>query len=258
MTRKNCCLAVCILAVLSVGAMTNSAIAQHENEQAWKGRIDLASYSASDPQAQSQGYGQGNGQGYGQGNGQGYGQGGYDQGRPGYGYWISNSRPSQRDFGGGSGGRNVTDAKCGPGYVATGFHVKMGQYFNLVWVDCAGLRSNGSLDGNRIVTAKAGAQGGGDFRDAQCPYGQGLVGLRGSAAASIDEAAGRCANVKDIADRKGYPRIQFTNSITIPRPGGRPADAQCQSGQVMVGIRVKSGQWIDHLWILCSNIQKGR
>src|SRR5271168_4583748 len=87
-------------------------------------------------------------------------------GRPGPGYWIASSRPTQSDFGGGPGGQQFSDARCKPGSVATGFHVQMGKYFNLVWVDCAGLRPNGTLDRNVRSTSQAGSPGGGDVRDA--------------------------------------------------------------------------------------------
>ena len=176
-------------------------------------------------------------------------------GRPGPGYWISSSRPTQSDFGGGPGGQQFSDARCKPGSVATGFHVQIGKYFNLVWVDCAVLRPNGALDRNVRSTSQAGSPGGNDVRDAQCPFGQGLIGLQGRTGGSIDVAVGVCADPREVADRRN-PRTQLTNSIAIPSPHGQPAQAPCQVNQVMVGIRAKSGQWIDHLWVLCSDIQR--
>src|SRR5438094_10527216 len=50
-----------------------------------------------------------------------------------------------RDFGGGSGGRPAPDALCDPGFVAVGFHVQTGEFYNQAWLDCAPMRSDGSL-----------------------------------------------------------------------------------------------------------------
>src|SRR5438128_1631957 len=46
----------------------------------------------------------------------------------------------ERDFGGGPGGRPAPDAQCDSGFVAVGFHVQTGEYYNQAWLDCAPLR----------------------------------------------------------------------------------------------------------------------
>jgi hypothetical protein len=175
------------------------------------------------------------------------------------GYSIASFRPPlQIDFGGGPGGQEFTDARCGRESVATGFHVQMGEYFNLIWVDCARLRRNGSLDRDLTSSPQAGKPGGNRVADAQCSGGLGLIGLRGRTGEAIDEAAGVCADPREVEDRdrREHFRPEFTTAIAKPSPGGQPIQAMCQPGQVMVGIRAKSGRWIDHLWILCSNIER--
>jgi len=166
-------------------------------------------------------------------------------------------RPRTMDFGGGSGGSRESQARCGPDDFAVGFHVQMGEFFNLISVDCAHVRPEGGLGHHLRATEQAGTPGGREERDAICPEGQVLVGLQGYTGGSIDQAAGICADPRDITDPRGY-RTQVTNTIAIPRPGGRPAQAQCSAGQVMKGVRARSGEYIDHLWILCSDVDRRR
>src|SRR4029077_12620136 len=52
-----------------------------------------------------------------------------------------------RDFGGGSGGRPAPDALCEPGFVAVGFHVQTGEYYNQAWLDFRPQGSDGSVGG---------------------------------------------------------------------------------------------------------------
>src|SRR5260370_4855196 len=73
-----------------------------------------------------------------------------------------------RDFGGGSGGRPAPDALCDPGFVAVGFHVQTGEFYNQAWLDCAPMRSDGSLGDERRMTARTGSPGGRPVYDASC------------------------------------------------------------------------------------------
>jgi hypothetical protein len=184
---------------------------------------------------------------------------------------------AERDFGGGSGGRPMQDARCDGGFVAVGFHVQTGEYFNQAWLDCVPMRSDGTLGEDRRTTNRTGPSGGRDVHDAQCGPGSVLRGLRGRTGASIDEAVGQCSSPRDLGDRDDRrdhndrndrrdrddrndrydnARVETTNPITIPRPGGRPAEAYCPSGSVLVGFRSRGGEWMDHLSILCSDVQR--
>jgi hypothetical protein len=162
---------------------------------------------------------------------------------------------AERDFGGGSGGRPAPDARCASGFVAVGFHVQTGEYFNQAWLDCARLRSDGTLGEEYRATARTGSTGGRAVHDAQCRPGSVLRGLRGRSGASIDEIIGACSSLRDIVEDYNNPRVEMTDPVTIPKPGGRPAEALCPSGSVLVGFRSRSGEWMDHLWILCSELQ---
>ena len=161
-----------------------------------------------------------------------------------------------RDFGGGNGGRPAPDAVCDFGFVAVGFHVQTGQYYNTAWLDCAPVRDDGSLGEERKITARTGSPGGRPVTDAYCPQGMALRGLRGRTGASIDEAAGACSYVRDIGQHYDNPRTEFTEPVRIPRPGGRPAETACPAGAVVTGFRSLSVEYMDHLWILCSELQR--
>ena len=151
-----------------------------------------------------------------------------------------------RDFGGGRGGRPSPDAQCELGSVAVGFHVQTGEYFNQAWLDCAPVRPEGWLGDEHRMTNRTGSPGGRPVWDAFCPNGFALCGLRGRTGASIDEAAGVCSPLREIAERRDDPRTAITQPITRPRPGGA----------VVTGFRSLSGEYMDHLWILCSELHR--
>lgn len=160
------------------------------------------------------------------------------------------------DFGGGNGGRPAPDALCDPGFVAVGFHVQTGEFFNQAWLDCAPMRSDGSLGQERRVTGRTGSPGGRPVSDAYCSPGLALRGLRGRTGASIDEAAGECSSMRDIAQRFANAPTEMTQSVLRPRAGGHPAGAECPAGFVVTGFRSNSGEYMDHLWLVCSELQR--
>jgi len=170
--------------------------------------------------------------------------------------FILSGERIMRDFGGGPGGRPSPDAQCDWGFVAVAFHVQTGEYYNQAWLDCAPLRSDGSLGEERRISARTGSPGGRPVHDAYCSNGRALRGLRGRTGASIDEAAGECSLLRDIAERSDNPSTEFTDPVMRPQPGGRPAEAQCPPGAVVTGFRSMSGEYMDHLWILCSEMQR--
>ena len=161
------------------------------------------------------------------------------------------------DFGGGRGGRPSAEAVCDEGSVAVGFHVQMGEFFNTAWLDCARVRRDGDLGDDVRMTDRTGSPGGRPVQDATCPRGMVLRGLRGRAGASIDEAAGVCSPLHDVAERRERTRTEPTQSVRRPDAGGRPARAECPPGSVVTGFRSNSGEYIDHLWVLCSELRRG-
>ncbi|HTS38457.1 MAG TPA: hypothetical protein VMH04_22475 [Candidatus Solibacter sp.] len=169
--------------------------------------------------------------------------------------FILSYERTTRDFGGGNGGRPSPDAQCEPGFVAVGFHVQTGEFVNQAWLDCAPMRSDGSLGEERRITTRTGSPGGRPISDAMCPDGLALRGLRGRTGASIDEAAGECSQVREMSERDN-PRTELTQPVMRPRPGGRPSEAQCPAGSVVTGFRSMSGEYMDHLWIVCSELRR--
>ena len=165
------------------------------------------------------------------------------------------SQPITIDFGGGPGGRNITNATCEPGSVAVGFRARIGEFFNEVWLECAPLRFDGSLAGGFRETAAAGQAGGKAEKSARCPNGQVLRGLKGRTGASIDQIAGVCSNPQEIRDNP-EPRTAKTSTVSRPNSGGQPAEASCPVGSALVGFQTKSGEYIDHLWIQCTDLRE--
>lgn len=161
-----------------------------------------------------------------------------------------------RDFGGGHGGRPSPDAQCEPGFVAVGFHVQTGEYFNQIWLDCARLRPDGSLGDEERMTERTGSPGGHQVHDAHCPEWHALRGLRGRTGASIDEASGECSPIRQIAERRDDLHTVLTEPVLRPHAEGRPAGVECPPGAVVTGFQSMSGTWMDHLWIVCSELRR--
>lgn len=160
-----------------------------------------------------------------------------------------------QDFGGGRGGRPSRDAMCGPDSVAVGFHVQTGEYFNEAWLDCVHVRRDGDLGDDVYMTERTGSRGGRPVSDAFCPNGSALRGLRGRSGASIDTAAGICSPLRDIAYRSNRPHTEMTQEVARPGAGGHPSEALCPPGGVVTGFRSNSGEYMDHLWIVCSEVR---
>lgn len=161
------------------------------------------------------------------------------------------------DFGGGRGGRPSPDALCEEDSVAVGFHVQTGEYFNTAWLDCAHVRRDGDLGDEVRMTERTGSPGGRPVQDAVCPRGMVLVGLRGHTGASIDEAVGVCSPFREVAGRREHIRTEMTQPVRRPDAGGRRARAECPLGSVITGFHSNSGEYMDHLWVLCSELHRG-
>jgi hypothetical protein len=161
------------------------------------------------------------------------------------------------DFGGGNGGRNSPDALCEEDSVAVGFHVQTGEFFNTAWLDCVHVRRDGDLGDDVRMTERTGSPGGRPVHDAVCPRGMVLRGLHGRAGASIDEVVGICSPFHEIAERREHIRPEMTQPIRRPNAGGRRAEAECRPGAVVTGFRSNSGEYMDHLWVLCSELRRG-
>lgn len=169
---------------------------------------------------------------------------------------IVGAERTPHDFGGGHGGGPSPDALCDTGFVAVGFHVQTGEYYNQAWLECAPMRSDGSLGEERRLTSRTGSRGGAPVHDAYCTPGHVLRGLRGRVGASIDVAAGECSSLRDIAERFDNPATDMTQEIARPRPGGGPVQGECPAGSVVTGFHSNSGEYMDHLWLLCSEIHR--
>ena len=170
------------------------------------------------------------------------------------GIFISREQVVQ-DFGGGRGGRPSRDAMCDAQSVAVGFHVQTGEFFNEAWLDCVHVERDGDLGRNAMMSERTGSPGGRPVHDAYCPNGFALRGLRGRTGASIDVAVGICSPLREIARRGNRIRTEMTQPVARPGAGGRPTEALCPPGGVVTGFRSNSGEYMDHLWLVCSQVQ---
>lgn len=171
------------------------------------------------------------------------------------GIFISREQIVQ-DFGGGRGGRPSRDALCDPASVAVGFHVQTGEFFNEAWLDCVHVERDGDLGRDARMTERTGSRGGRPVFDAFCPDGFALRGLRGRTGASIDVAVGICSPLREIARRDPRPRTEMTQPVARPGAGGHPSEALCPPGGVVTGFRSNSGEYMDHLWLVCSEVRR--
>ena len=73
---------------------------------------------------------------------------------------------------------------------------------------------------------------------------------------SIDDAVGECSAVRAIAERRGEGRTEMTEPTARPNAGGHPAEARCPPGFVVTGFRSMSGEYMDHLWLVCSELKR--
>jgi len=169
--------------------------------------------------------------------------------------FVSHERMGQ-DFGGGGGGRPSPDSLCGEDSVAIGFHMAGDEFIHAASLDCVRVRRDGDLGDEIRRTEPTGARGGRDVHDALCPQGFVLRGLRGRTGGSIDKAFGVCSPLREIAWRGDRPRTEMTQPITRFNPGGHPSEALCPPGFVVTGFRSRSGIYMDHLWLVCSEIRR--
>ncbi len=169
---------------------------------------------------------------------------------------VSHERMSL-DFGGGNGGRPSPDALCEEDSVAVGFHVQTGEFFNTMWLDCVHIRRDGDLGDEVRMTGRTGSPGGRPVADAPCPEHLVMRGLRGRTGASIDGTSGICSPLREIAERVERPRTELTRPVFRPNAGGHPAEAECSVGSVVTGLHSNSGEYMDHLWVLCSELRRG-
>lgn len=147
---------------------------------------------------------------------------------------------------------------CGEQSVGVGFHVQTGEFFNQAWLDCVHIHRDASLGDEARMTERTGSPGGRPVHDAFCPNGFVLRGLRGRTGASIDEAIGVCSPLRDVVRRFDDSRTEMTQPMTRPNPGGHPSEAYCPRGAVVTGFRSMSGEWMDHLWLVCSELRRER
>ncbi len=175
-------------------------------------------------------------------------------GRCGY-HQIGGMVSPYPDYGGGGGGNLVQDSECPTGSVAVGVFARTGNYMDSIGVVCAPLLPSGVISGAGTFANRVSDAGGNIDHISMCPLGRALRGLVGHTGAYVDEIKGQCSFPQDIA-LQVLPLDTAISSAITAESGGNPASVECGSGQAMVGLRARSGAYLDHLNIICAAIQR--
>lgn len=178
-----------------------------------------------------------------------------NSGRCGF-HRVSTNRVPTIRFGG-SGGNSTQTSACAQGSVAVGFAAKTGDYFDSVGLFCEPLQRNGSVSGGFTALPLVGGGGGQGPYSSSCPQGRVLRGFAGKNGSYIDQMQGLCTFPRVIAARSDDPGgDSFSPTINVSNPGGQDFRAECDRGQALVALTVKSGQWMDSAQIVCASIDR--
>ncbi|MBX2868691.1 MAG: hypothetical protein KTR18_08450 [Acidiferrobacterales bacterium] len=176
------------------------------------------------------------------------------------GWWIDAIRPfcatvngtntgeviGATEFVGGDGG--ILDSRiCQEGSVMNGLLGKSGAYIDSLRLECLDLAS-ADIDNIGVL----GGTGGGSFQPIRCPEGLFPKSLRGRADGYLDALSISCADITSGPARGPW---------ISPAEGGNGGDAFssiCDSNQVLAGIRVRSGFWLDRIQARCVNVSAGQ
>ena len=145
---------------------------------------------------------------------------------------------------GGDGGTPF-ESRCDGGHGVTGIVGFAGDVVDSFRLECRNAPA-GAPENDISLTSSAGGSGGQAFGPFRCGDGEIAVGLRGRFGDVIDNLQLDCAGV--VLDTRAAPGWI---SPAAGGSGGAHFETPCDSGEVMVGIEVLSGDWVDHLNARC-------
>lgn len=152
---------------------------------------------------------------------------------------------------GGTGGNREIALSCPVGYHIVGIGARGGAFVDSVSIRCGKFDENG-VRSQRLDWQTGGADGGTNFRDAQCPSDMGLTEIAVSSGGYLDK-------VKRGICRKRKPRGGFggtegkvvevipLGSKGIGGVGGVACQLTCPAGEALHEIIVKYGGWVDSI-----------
>ncbi len=148
---------------------------------------------------------------------------------------------------GGNGGTAST-LSCPGGYVAVGIYGQAGSWINQLGLNCALLKSDGTL-GSPVSTGSDGGSGGSSFQY-DCPNNQAIVGFSGRAGWYVDQLGVYCSEIKNW---RSNGTIQF-KSPAAGGSGGTKFNDYCPASYVLTSVSVRTGWWVDREQGTCSYI----
>ena len=151
------------------------------------------------------------------------------------------------DTRGGNGG-TLFNRQCDTGKGVTGIVGFAGAFVDSFRLECKSA-AGGTPSGDSALTESAGGSGGQAFGPFSCEEGQVAVGLRGRADEFVNNLQLDCATVAlDTTVAKGWI------SPAAGGTGGAHFEQSCKLGEVMVGVQVLFGSWIDGIAVRCIQV----
>jgi hypothetical protein len=149
---------------------------------------------------------------------------------------------------GGNGG-TAYSRNCGSTGVLVGLQAKWGSWIDQLTPVCQKISSSGTL-GQVFTLSRIGGTGGSKVREARCPSGSVVVGLRALWGSYIDDVEIACATW-NAASRTRSARISSQHELV-----GRLAiltPLTCPENHVAKGLTGKAGSYVDSLSLVCNS-----
>jgi hypothetical protein len=143
---------------------------------------------------------------------------------------------------GGDGGTPFV-LQCNDGRVVTGVRGRAGAFVDSLQLECS---DPAALGAGRRTTDTAGGSGGSSYGPMRCSTGRFATGLRGGAGAVIDRLQLLCSEGA-IDASIATPWV----SNAVGGNGGDASTISCASNEVLAGVRVKAGYWLDSIEPRC-------
>jgi hypothetical protein len=147
--------------------------------------------------------------------------------------------------GGPNRGNGNARVDCPEGSIVTGLVGKKGEYITTIGLMCSPLNSDGST-GTRTTFDLWGTYGPHAWSGVECPTNSGLYGINGVYGGYVDRIQGVCRFITHEEDS------EYTGWAG---EGGTDEDEKtCSEGHYVTGIRIKWGNYIDGLTLICTQV----
>ncbi len=151
--------------------------------------------------------------------------------------------------GGPNRGGGFASMACPSGYIITGLLGKKGDYITGIGLYCSLLRNDG-MTGERISTKVYGNNGGVTWDGLMCPPNKALTGINGVYGGYVDKIQGICSYVANIEN----PGPSETGWAGETGADVNINTSSCDPGYFVTGIKIKWGDYIDGLTMICTQV----